>query len=419
MSTAELRNLGLEAVSPLPAAWFSTDQSEHYLQPRIYPSPQMGEDGVAFVQLVSGAENVLETHYSIDGGRSWVLLPSLMEPDLVGSAFLALSPDFSQDTTLTALRGSELVRSTDGGQSWKTWQPRIAFSSDRDGNREIYTMDQEGNDVQRLTDTPAAEENPAWSPAWTRIAFQSNRSGNWDIFTMRIDCDPLGPEAEERCDLRRLTDDPADDLLPAWSPDGRALAFVSTRDGNPEIYVMDSGGGNQHRLTFNSSGDWRPAWLPDSRHLLFVSDRGGNNDIYQLEVPSFDAAPLASEPKSSPRIVSQADDRDPAVAAGLVDRVFFLSDRGGVMRTYTTDTDSQPRPFAETDQPEAHPATLPGAYYEILVSAERDGTVNIYRASLSGYTPLAPTSGFDGHPAGEATGWKPDTAGSLAWLQER
>jgi len=416
LSTDELRNLGLGSVSPLPTAWFSGEPSEHQVQPRVYPSPRMDEDNVVFLQLVSGAVNVLETYYSTDGGRSWVILPSLLEPDLVGATFLSLSPDFDRDQTLTALAGSMLMRSTDGGLTWQPWQSRISFTSDRDGNREIYTMNWEGGNVQRLTDTSAAEENPAWSPAWTRLAFQSNRSGNWDIFTMRVDCDPLAPEAETHCDLRQLTDDPGDDLLPAWSPDGRALAFVSTRDGNPEIYVMDSSGGNQQRLTFNPTGDWRPAWLPDSKHLLFVSDRDGNNDIYQLAVPALDAAPLAGEPEITPVIVSAADDRDPAVAAGLAKKVMFLSDRDGTLKTYTAEAHAQPRPFAETDQPEAHPATLPGAYSEILVSAEREGSVDIYRVGLSGYTPLAPSPGFDGHPAGEATLWEPDPAASLDWL---
>ena len=191
LSTAELRSLGLAPVSPLPAAWFTSDPSAEPVQPRVFPSPQFEEDGVAFVQLVGGMQNVLETYHTTDGGHSWVLLPSLMEPEMVGAAFHSLSPDFARDRTLTALVGSTLVRSSDGGQAWEKWQPRIAFSSDRDGNREIYTFSLEGNNVQRLTETPAAEENPAWSPAWTRLAFQSNRGGNWDIFSMGADCDPL------------------------------------------------------------------------------------------------------------------------------------------------------------------------------------------------------------------------------------
>jgi TolB protein len=419
LAAAELRELGVVPVGPLPMSWFSQDRSVHYLVPRVYPSPQMEKDGVAFVQLVSGAENVLETYVSADRGQSWSLVPSLIEPDLAGAAFLSLSPDFAQDQTLTALVGSTMVRSTDGGLTWQSWQSRIAFTSDRDGNREIYSADREGQDVRRLTDSPAAEENPAWSPAWTRIAFQSNRNGNWDIFTMRADCSPAHPEAENPCDLRQLTDDPGDDLLPAWSPDGRAIAFVSTQDGNPEIYVMSSSGEHQRRLTFHSSGDWRPAWLPDSKHLLFVSDRSGNNDIYQLSIPPFDLEPPTVEPEIVPVIVSPADDRDPTVVAGLAERLLFLSDRDGIMRTYVADGDSAPRPFAETEQPEAHPAALPGEFGTILISSEGKGSPDLYRADFSGYTALAPSNSFDGHPAGGAAGWEPDVVTSLDWLQEQ
>jgi WD40 repeat protein len=416
LSTAELRNEGLVQVSPLPASWFSSTDMMHQVEPRVYPSPHMEEDGVVFAQVLGAVQNVLETYFSTDGGRSWALLPSLLQPGLVGASYLSLSPDFATDATLTARFDSGIVRSTDGGMSWQPWQVRIAFVSERDGNEDIYTMDGEGNDVQRLTDTTAGEENPAWSPAWTRLAFQSDRSGNWDIYSMRVDCDPLGPGAEQDCDLRQLTDDPADDLLPAWSPDGRYLAFVSSRDGNPEIYVMDADGAKQRRLTFNPTGDWRPAWLPDSEHLLFVSGRNGNNDIYQLAVPSPQERPLLSEPEIEPVIVSPADDRDPAVLAGPVDRVLFLSDRDGTMRTYTTDPTVDPMSFTNTGLSEAHPATLPGEYYGVLISAERDGDMGIYLASRSSYTVLTASPGFDGQPAGEATPWKPDSVDSLRWL---
>jgi hypothetical protein len=86
------------------------------------------------------------------------------------------------------------------------------------------------------------------------------------------------------------------------------------------------------------------------------------------------------------------------------------------MRTYVTETFADSRPFAETSRPEAHPATLSGEYYRILLSAERDGTMNIYRAGLSESMHLAVSPGFDGEPAGEPVAWKPDPAESLAWL---
>jgi hypothetical protein len=418
LSTAELQDLGFEPVSPLPTEWFSDLQTPDYVQLSVYRSPQFEEDGVAFAQLLSGMRNVLETYRTTDGGHSWTLLSSLLDRSLVGAAYLSLSPDFNRDQAMTAQVGSTIVRSSDGGLTWDAWQPRIAFSSDRDGNREIYTMDQDGNDVWRHTVGPAKDENPAWSPAWTHLAFQTDRNGNWDIYTVRAGCDPTASDAYASCDLRQLTGDPADDMLPAWSPDGRSIAFVSTRDGNPEIYLMDTDGGNQRRLTWNPAGDWRPAWLPDSRHLVFVSDRAGDNDIYEMAIPSVDAYPLASEPETTPVIVSPADDRDPAAVPGFVNRLLFLSDREGFKRTFRSDATSQPWPFAETDRPEAHPATLPGQELYILVSAERDGSMDVHRIGPGEYTPLAPSPAYDGQPAGEATRWQPDMDASLAWLQE-
>ena len=76
--------------------------------------------------------------------------------------------------------------------------------------------------------------------------------------------------------IRRLTNHPAGDGHPSWSPDGRHIAFASDRDGNVEIYVMGSDGSNPRRLTNHSAGDGHPSWSPDGRHIAFASDRDGN-----------------------------------------------------------------------------------------------------------------------------------------------
>ena len=76
--------------------------------------------------------------------------------------------------------------------------------------------------------------------------------------------------------LRNLTPKPVRDLAdPAWSPDGRKLAFVSDRDGNSEVYVMNADGSGQRNLTRNPAYDADPAWSPDGRKLAFVSNRDG------------------------------------------------------------------------------------------------------------------------------------------------
>lgn len=139
--------------------------------------------------------------------------------------------------------GSGVTRLTHTGfrLDWQhTWNPdgeRIAFSSRRDGDFEIYVMNADGTGLARLTDNDAADKHPAWSPDGQRIAFDSNRDGTWEIYVMNADGDGLA----------RLTYDDADDgsfwaLRPVWSPDGKRIAFHSKRDGNWEIYVMSAGG---------------------------------------------------------------------------------------------------------------------------------------------------------------------------------
>ncbi len=392
--TAHLQTLGIPPISPFPSAWSQPDPNAPSILPaRLYRSPQLTRDGASFAQYGQ------ETYRTVDGGQSWQLLVSLLEPELSPIQTLSLSPDFAADQTLVAQTGSTLHRSTDNGDTWQEWTPSIAFVSEQDGNRELYVMSQDGEEQLRLTDTPAAEENPAWSPAWTRLAFQSNRNGNWDIFSMRIDCAfPDGLEIGGACEVQQLTADAADDLLPAWSPDGRSIAFVSMRDGNPEIYIMDSDGQNQRRLTFNPTGDWRPAWLPDSQRLVFAGNRNGNNDIYQLAVPPSDTASLASEPELTALTTDPADDRDPAIGNNTL---YFLSDRDGIMRVYRLDLSSQfaqPYPATETAQPEGHPSP-DGNSPTILVAAEYKGVSTIYRVIGAEYTPLTSGSTFDGQPA--------------------
>jgi hypothetical protein len=105
-----------------------------------------------------------------------------------------------------------------------------------------------------------------------KIAFVSDRDGNLEIYVM--DADGGGQI--------RLTENPGEDHSPAWSPDGTRLTFVSTRDGNAEIYVMNNDGTGQTRLTQNSATDLNPAWHVDGARLGFVSDRDGNDEIYLM-----------------------------------------------------------------------------------------------------------------------------------------
>ena len=106
-------------------------------------------------------------------------------------------------------------------------------------------------------------QTPAWSPDGRKLAFVSRRDGNSEIYVMNAD----GSEQEN------LTREPANDSHPSWSRDGRKLVFVSRRDGNSEIYVMNADGSGLRNLTRTPSDDLDPAWSPDGRAIAFVQKK--------------------------------------------------------------------------------------------------------------------------------------------------
>ncbi len=122
--------------------------------------------------------------------------------------------------------------------------------------------------------TPSATPSPTPLPAAGLIAFESTRDGNDEIYA-------LDTETGQVINLSRH---PADDRAPAWRPDGGAIAFESHRDGNWEIYVLDLASGELSRLTENLAFDGAPAWSPDGSQIAFESYRDGNLEIYVMAV---------------------------------------------------------------------------------------------------------------------------------------
>ena len=146
--------------------------------------------------------------------------------------------------------------------SWSPDGKRIAFMSRRDGHfigefglsYEIYVMDADGGNEQRLTNNRKNDSSPSWSPDGKWIVFSSDRKGddvNYEIYVMDADGG----------NQRRLTNNRVHDRSPSWSSDGKRIVFSSYRDGNGEIYVMDNDGGNQQKLTNNPHLDGDPAWF--------------------------------------------------------------------------------------------------------------------------------------------------------------
>ena len=171
--------------------------------------------------------------------------------------------------------------------SWSPNGRRIAFSSVRDGNSEVYVMDTDGHNPTRLTYHDAEDTDPTWSPDGRRMAFTSFRAGNSDVYVM--DADGHNPT--------RLTYHDAGDWDPTWSPDGQRIAFTSSREGNYELYVMDTDGHNLTRLTYHGADDRHPSWSPDSRYIAFASKRDNNWEVYVIDADGHNLVRLTDHPR--------------------------------------------------------------------------------------------------------------------------
>ena len=163
---------------------------------------------------------------------------------------------------------------------------KIAFASYRDGNHEIYVMNADGSEQTNLTNNPAADEYPSWSPNGKKIAFGSNRDGNTEVYIMNAD----------GSNQTRLTDNPALDAFPSWSPDGKKIAFASYRDGNMNVYIMNTDGSIQTRLTNNPAHDVMPSWSPDGKKIAFQSTIDGNFEVYIMNVDGSKQTRLTNNP---------------------------------------------------------------------------------------------------------------------------
>ena len=161
------------------------------------------------------------------------------------------------------------------------FESRIVFSSNRDGDWDIYSMDANGDNVVQLTNHPATDEAPVCSPDGRRIAFKSERGDTPDLYVMDSD----------GSNVVRLTRDNFREGRPSWMPDGTKFAFASFRFvvGNWEIYVMDADGNDPINLTNHKWHDVKPSWSPDGNEMAFASYRtGAFNDPHHIFVMNAD-----------------------------------------------------------------------------------------------------------------------------------
>jgi TolB protein len=169
---------------------------------------------------------------------------------------------------------------------------RIAFVSDRDAtpqrrSKEIYVVDYDGFNPRRVTVNNSLNILPTWTPDGGGIAYVSYRQGSPLVYLARI---------FEGRSVANLTGERGDGqaMGAAVSPDGRRLAFSSTRAGSSDIWVSDIEGGGARRLTTTRASDTAPCWSPTGSEIGFTSDRAGTPQIYLMDAEGLNVRRLTN-----------------------------------------------------------------------------------------------------------------------------
>jgi dipeptidyl aminopeptidase/acylaminoacyl peptidase len=314
------------AVLGLAVVWrvFLTDESRRVIAPDPSGLPANGEiwfrkgggDGPSYVHIIN-PDGTGERELFGDGRDPQ---DQHVNPEAVGESY-----DWSADGTRLAF--SDYATDVAGSSNWKifvmspdgvgrvqvtkgpgldsdpAWSPdgaRLAFARALEAEPEagcwgsdlcpsdIYTTSLDGTSVVQLTENPADDSEPDWSPDGTRIAFKSSRDDpSGEIYVMRAD----------GTGVSRLTADPGFQSTPVWSPDGSKIAFIGFHPGDPvDVFVMNADGTGITRLTDNIDNSFVQGldWSPDGTKIAFSSDlRDSEVSLYVMNADGSGLTKLA------------------------------------------------------------------------------------------------------------------------------
>jgi Tol biopolymer transport system component len=252
-------------------------------------------------------------------------------PDGTHLAYVQWAEQSSDIYTIAALGGPATRIATGGFNAAPAWGPAgIAFAGNRDGNFDLYLMDPTGANVRRLTNNPAYEVNPTWSPDGQHLAYLGEQDGRIWIFTLA-----LTPGAQPQ--LVATADQPYSNGTLAWSPDGSRFAFVVLENQVTNVETVAVDGSDPRRLTNYADPQTtagNPIWGPNGSVIYVVQDEHGTvQRLVARQADGRQIAPLLPPPSLSP-------ERFPALAPGT-STLAFISDQAGAAGLYLIDLRSR------------------------------------------------------------------------------
>jgi TolB protein len=253
------------------------------------------ETPVAFDEWrTRGADYVAYGSVSITGENqyeiSYRLADTINQQELDGVAFTGNDRELRRIAHQIADRIYEKVTGIPG-----VFATRIAYVLNQGGTYELQIADADGQNPQIALRSREPIISPAWSPNGRKLAYVSFESGKPVVYVHELATSQRVPVANFK----------GNNSAPAWSPDGQTLAVVLTRDGLSQLYLINAtDGSNLRRLTRSPLIDTEPVFSPDGQSVFFTSDRSGNPQIYQIPVTGGEARRVTynSDYNISPRI---------------------------------------------------------------------------------------------------------------------